>query len=427
MKMKARYYKCIKGNHYYQRAVPVDLTQHYQRKVIQVPLKGSFEDIERQLNELGQKHSAEFAALRGGARATPKASMSVLAREMLRTDAWNIEIDEQGEFTKEDLIDQAIHAMAAEGNLVAQKAIELKSEPGACTITEAIEIWLEWKADQRNDDNEKHARLSVRYLTEAVGDKPLTLFTRADAKAYVDFLFERDVASSTVRRNLNNVVSVINRARSQLGLDMVNPFERYELPRRKDTTTRQPYTPDEMQKIIEAGMESQSHTWLLALMGINVGARIGELVGLARNDVKLQANIPHIVIEERPWRSLKTASSNRAVPLTGVSLQAAQIAMQKFEGAENEPLFQMYWSKREKINTRSASAGVNKVLKKKTDKKTSHSARHRVISDLTAVGCPLEIIESISGHSTQSIANRVYNKADIPLDVKLKWLEEIAV
>ena len=72
MKMKARYYKCIKGNHYYQRAVPADLIQHYQRKVIQVPLKGSFEDIERQLNELGQKHSAEFAALRGGARATPR-------------------------------------------------------------------------------------------------------------------------------------------------------------------------------------------------------------------------------------------------------------------------------------------------------------------------------------------------------------------
>ena len=162
----------------------------------------------------------------------------------------------------------------------------------------------------------------------------------------------------------------------------------------------------------EARMASQSHTWLLALMGINVGARIGELVGLARNDVKLQANIPHIVIEERPWRSLKTVSSNRAVHHLRVSLcRQHRSRCRSLEGAENEPLFQMYWSKREKVNTRSASAN-NKVLKKKTDKKTSHSARHRVISDLTAVGCPLEIIESISGHSTQSIANRVYNKAD---------------
>ena len=55
MKMKARYYKFIKGNHYYQRAVPADLMQHYQRKVIQTPLNGTLEDIERQLNELGQK------------------------------------------------------------------------------------------------------------------------------------------------------------------------------------------------------------------------------------------------------------------------------------------------------------------------------------------------------------------------------------
>ena len=30
MKMKARYYKCKKGNHYYQRAVPANLTYHHK-------------------------------------------------------------------------------------------------------------------------------------------------------------------------------------------------------------------------------------------------------------------------------------------------------------------------------------------------------------------------------------------------------------
>lgn len=432
MRMKLKYVKLIGGNYYYQRAVPVSLVEQYGRKVIQIRLDGTLDEIKIQSEDLGRKHSAEFSAMRGGAKATPAPSMSILAREMLSVASWQIDLGPTGEtaegFTKEDLVHQAIETMAADGNLVARKALELNLAPDACTATEAVDTWLEWKGAEATADNEKYARLSVRYLTEVCGDKPISLYTRADAKAYVDYLLkDREVSTSTVRRNLNNIVSIFNRARSQKGIDMVNVFEKYELPRLKDTKTREPYTPDEMQKMIKGAMELQSHTALLVLLGINVGARIGELVGLAKGDFRLQDNIPHIIIEERPWRSLKTAASKRRVPLTGVSLQAAQMAVAKFDAEEDEPLFQQYWGTRSNINTRSASAGVNKLIKKYAPSKTSHSSRHRVVSDLTAAGCPLEIIHSIVGHTVNSVSARVYNKADIPLDQKLRWLEEIAV
>ena len=65
--------------------------------------------------------------------------------------------------------------------------------------------------------------------------------------------------------------------------------------------------------------------WLLALIS-DTGLRLSEALGLSCGDVCLDTPHPYVVIEPKPWRRLKTADSERLVPLVGEALWAVQRA-----------------------------------------------------------------------------------------------------
>lgn len=62
---------------------------------------------------------------------------------------------------------------------------------------------------------------------------------------------------------------------------------------------------------------------MLALQ-IDSGCRLGEATGLAISDIHLDTPVPYVKIQPHPWRSLKTANSERDVPLVGMSLDLKQ-------------------------------------------------------------------------------------------------------
>ena len=55
--------------------------------------------------------------------------------------------------------------------------------------------------------------------------------------------------------------------------------------------------------------------------------RLGEAAGLAKEDIKLDEDIPFVDLKPHPWRSLKTSGSKRHVPLIGEALWAVNQAM----------------------------------------------------------------------------------------------------
>ena len=54
--------------------------------------------------------------------------------------------------------------------------------------------------------------------------------------------------------------------------------------------------------------------WLIALLS-DTGMRLAEAVGLLSDDINLDDCNSDIKLQEHPWRSLKTRSSTREVPL----------------------------------------------------------------------------------------------------------------
>ena len=99
--------------------------------------------------------------------------------------------------------------------------------------------------------------------------------------------------------------------------------------------------------------------WLIALLS-DTGRRLAETAGLAKDDVFLDAKIPYVRLCERPWRPLKTKSSERDVPLVGAALWAAKRA---YESSPNEYLFPRYCSHKG-CKADYASNSLNKWLRK---------------------------------------------------------------
>ena len=61
----------------------------------------------------------------------------------------------------------------------------------------------------------------------------------------------------------------------------------------------------------------------------DTGMRLSEALGLTWDDVNIDHKYPHIKLKPYPWRSLKTASSSREVPLVGVSYKAMNIILKQ--------------------------------------------------------------------------------------------------
>ena len=122
--------------------------------------------------------------------------------------------------------------------------------------------------------------------------------------------------------------------------------------------------------------------------------RLSEAIGLCRSDVILDAPHPFVRIEPKPWRRLKTAESERIVPLVGAALWAVKMALAQ---SCNDYVFPKYCSSSE-VKANSASAALNKWLKAKVSAEVViHSLRHAFRDRLRAINCPPEIIDRLGG------------------------------
>ena len=127
--------------------------------------------------------------------------------------------------------------------------------------------------------------------------------------------------------------------------------------------------------------------------------RISECAGLALVDVFLDHNIPHVFIRENQFRRIKNRSSERKIPLVGISLEAMRSAVINAKG--NDALFAR-WIKNGKLSDTPSNS-----LKKGTGIK-SHSLRHNLTTMLREAETHFETSELILGHSMGSSETQFY-------------------
>jgi integrase len=290
------------------------------------------------------------------------------------------------------------------------------------SLKAAVAVYLRLKGNHRPTTFEVAVRRSCGYLIDCCGMKNLQDYLRSDATQFRDYLFAKGLNGSSVARIFGTVRAVINLAISEFGLSIINPFSNVYFDQSQGVKKRIPVKPEDIEKVQEECYKADDEKrWLIALVA-DTGIRLGEGAGLLRSDFVEQDGILCVNIRPHPWRSLKTLSSKRLVPLVASSKWAAEQILA--QSADSRFAFPNY-NDGQRTNANSASAALNKWLKSKIGQGyTIHSFRHSMRDRLRAVECPSEIIDQIGGWLTHGVGNS-YGKG-YPEAVLLKFMNKIA-
>ena len=288
------------------------------------------------------------------------------------------------------------------------------------TFSDALDIYLKLKGNDKPVTFKSSAERASRYLIEVSGNKSLTSYKRGDATSLRDNLFERGLAGSSVVRIFNTIKAIFNFACIEMGIEATNPFIGLYMDRGRGVTVRKPIPIANIRLIQSECKKVNDDLRMIVALVSDTGMRLSEAVGLALDDLRIKnEEIPYVIVQNHPWRRLKTKGSERRIPLVGASLWAAQ----SLQNSSSIFAFPRY-VKNGVCNSNSASAALNKWLRPRVPVNCSmHSFRHSMRDRLRTVGCPAEIIDQIGGWSLNSIGQN-YGEGFSVSDL-VDWLKKI--
>ena len=350
-------YTFVKDNiFYFQKMIPVDLQHHYTSKRISFSLRTrSRRNAETAAKVIVSKLHAYWLSLR-------LTTLDLPAAHLLKS----------------------IHTVT--------------SSSGAPTLSESLAVYLKLKGVGRSEYFVTTAHRNIDYVIKCLGCRPIDQYSSADAAKYRDWFVEKGLASSSVKRVFSSVKAIVNLAINELGVDSKNPFAGVYLPSRGDAKKRRPLSNKSLKHLQTACMEADDDLrWLISMVS-DTGMRLAEAAGLHVDDLIL-GEVPYVYVRPHSWRSLKTANSERKIPLVGASLWAAK----RVKATSNSYCFPRYVDG-VKCNSNSASAALNKWLKTSTKQDVVvHGLRHTFRDRLRAVEAPLDMIDQLGGWSLQSV------------------------
>ena len=166
-------------------------------------------------------------------------------------------------------------------------------------IIEAAEIYLRLK---RNDDKvfQRTARRNASYVAEAIGNKPVTSYATNEAGKFRDWCLDRGMSVASVRWVFNSVKSIINLTMREHGIEGKNAFTNTFMPAQTEQKASRAIPLNVIRDVQrKCRQQDDELRWIIALLS-DTGLRLSEALGLCKDDVFLEHEIPHIEIHQRP-------------------------------------------------------------------------------------------------------------------------------
>ncbi|RLL74170.1 hypothetical protein D8666_13215 [Ochrobactrum soli] len=292
-------------------------------------------------------------------------------------------------------------------------------KPPSPTLGDAQKLYLKERVEGTID--EKKSRLQVERVmgwavTALGGDVALRNLKRSDAREVRDYLLNEasdgKLQPSSVQRYMNTLRAVINHAIAEFDLNGVtNPFNGLEVKRQGLARDDRHPLPEKVlnstrKRILEHAAEGSELPLIWRLLE-GTGCRLSEITGLHKADILADDEFPHLKIEPRANRRLKTKGSERPVALVGDALEAAKQALSV--APEGSPyVFPKYADNAgDKRGADMASAAIMKHIRTVTDDKkhTIHSLRHNMKDRLISAGASQQDQDAILGHSSGKIGD----------------------
>ena len=353
----AHYLMCKGGVLYFTRHVPNDLQKHYETPRIVICLKT-------------RNHAS---ALRASRSMAAKLDDSWLQMRLSHLD------------------------VPASDRLIKQQPIQTFTS-SAPKLSDALTKYCALKGADKGKLFFTVAERNVGYVTECLGDRPLNAYSSSDAAKFREWLIDRNLSTSSIKRIFSTIRAVFNLTIQEQGLSCSNAFANTYLPS-DERPKRAVISPEDIKRVQKVCLEIADERRLLIALISDTGMRLSEAVGLVWDDVKLKHEYPHIDLKPHPWRRLKTSSSERLIPLFGTSLEAVKVMHRQ---CDNSFLFKSYASE-DGCNGNSCSATLNKWLKQHVSDAVIHSFRHSFRDRLRNAGVQSEMIDQLGGWSRQSV------------------------
>lgn len=283
------------------------------------------------------------------------------------------------------------------------EAVRLLNSEDVFLLSDVCELYLK---EHRKSGRANFAKLegdcrrAFNNLTALVGDKAFRETTRDDAKSYRDNRLAHGNKGASVRRTINVLRAAFQFAIHDKALTLPNVWN--SLPIRgegDDIEARRPFSLAELDTLARLCREADdSRRWLLALQA-DTGTRLGEVVGLRLEDLRLDAEVPHLVLCEYPGRTLKNKNSARLIPLLGLAKWAACRVVETAKPGQVHafPDYVRHDSLDRMINANAASGALNKWLRAHGLDHGTHDFRHAFKDRMRNALVPEGIQKAVGG------------------------------
>lgn len=267
------------------------------------------------------------------------------------------------------------------------------------TVSRALELYWTLAADQARGKSEDQMRRwknprkkAVANFIGVVGDKALADISGDDMLDFRQWWIEKleaeELTPNSANKDLIHLGSVLKTINKLKRLGLVLPLSDLSF-KEGEQRQRPPFSVEWIKaKLLApgamAGLNTEARCIILGM--VNTGYRPSEGAALGRDQIRLEAKVPHISIEPI-GRQLKSAYARRIIPLTGVSLEAFKECPDGFPRYADNP---------------SLSATVNKFMRAnglmETPEHSLYSLRHSFEDRMLAAGIDDRIRRDLFGH-----------------------------
>ena len=216
-------------------------------------------------------------------------------------------------------------------------------------ISEALELYLDEIALDEQIGNlpeqmknySKVKRRAIANFIRLNGDMPMTEIGRDEARKVYRFWADRiqpkdhrePMSGNSANRDLGNLRKLYRRYFEHIGDEnRENPFRNLRFSSNKLTQIL-PFTDEWVRdRILAPGVFERLNreVALVCYALIETGCRPSEIANILPENIRLDAEVPHIRIRSTRARQLKSKASERDIPLVGVSLEAMKQAPDGF-------------------------------------------------------------------------------------------------
>lgn len=321
---------------------------------------------------------------------------------------------------------EVLHRRDGTVNANAAPAVLGAVEMPSMTVSEALtEYWkmtpdrVRGKSADQKRRWENPRKKAIGNFIDVVGDKPVAQLERSD---FLDFrawwlqrLSEENLTPNSANKDIIHLADVLRTVDELKGFNLDLPLHKLTL-KEGEKTERVPFSDNWIQEKLLAdgalsGLNDEARAILIGM--INCGYRPSEAAGLTVERIRLDHEVPHLLIAADSTRQIKNKTSRREIPLTGVSLEVFRAFPGGFPRYREKPA--------------SLSATVNSFLREnglmESDRHVMYSLRHSFEDRMLRGRIDERIRRELMGHS---LGRQKYGEGG-GLAFKAAELERIAI